>query len=130
MRKPLFAHIAVPISLTIIIQLLLCLPGTSLPDIGLFGIPHFDKVAHIIIFGSFTASWCYYFYARSFSVLRLKKIFFGIFLTAAANGIIMEFVQLHLIANRSFDEGDIIANILSAGIAYGICNIKLLKINW
>jgi VanZ family protein len=125
----LFAKLWLPLIWTVLIQVLLSLPGSVLPSSGLFGIPHFDKLAHIILFGTFVGFWCYYFYLKKKSPDQLKKIFFVIFLIAACNGIVMEFVQFYFIPNRSFDEGDIVANLLAASIAYGISNIKLLKIN-
>jgi FtsH-binding integral membrane protein len=96
---------------------------------GLFGILHLDKLAHIILFGCFVGFWCYYFYQKKILPEKLKTLFFWVFLIAAINGIVMEFVQFYLIPHRSFDQGDIVANLLAAGIAYGVCNIKLLKIN-
>ena len=116
-----------PITWTIIIQVLLCLPGASLPSGGLFNIPELDKVAHVILFGFFTWSWCYYYYLKGKSPARLKTIFFVVYLLAAANGIVLEFIQRDYIPNRSFDPGDIIADLVASSIVYGICNIKLLK---
>jgi drug/metabolite transporter (DMT)-like permease len=116
-----------PITWTILIQILLCLPGTTIPSGGLFNIPQLDKIAHIILFGFFTGFWCYYYYLKGKSPARLKTIFFIVYLLAAANGIILEFIQRDYIPNRSFDPGDIIADLVASSIAYGICNIKLLK---
>jgi VanZ family protein len=39
----------------------------------------------------------------------------------------MEYIQLYYIPGRSFDKGDIIADIVGASLAYGLSNIKLLK---
>jgi len=36
-------------------------------------------------------------------------------------------VQRDYIPNRSFDEVDIIVDVIASSIAYGLCNIKLLK---
>ncbi|MEO5593549.1 MAG: VanZ family protein [Chitinophagaceae bacterium] len=115
------------IAWTVLIQLLLCLPGSSIPSGGFFNIPQLDKIAHIILFGTFTGLWCYYYFLKGKPAGKLKTIFFIIYLLAAANGIILEFIQRDYIPNRSFDQGDIIADIIASSIAYGICNIKLLK---
>ena len=117
----------VAIAWTILIQVLLCLPGSTLPSGGVFNIPQLDKIVHTILFGGFTGFWCYYFYLKGTPPARCKTIFFIVYLLAAANGIVLEFIQRDYIPNRSFDEGDIIADVLAASIAYGICNIKLLK---
>ncbi len=126
MIKRLFGSVFLSITWTILIQILMCIPGSDLPKSGLFSIPHFDKLVHVILFGTLVGLWCYYFYLRQKPFDKLKTLFFLVFLVAAANGIIMEFVQRDYIPNRSFDEGDIIADLLASSIAYGICNIKLL----
>jgi VanZ family protein len=125
--KRILSKAFLAIAWTVLIQVLLCLPGSTLPSGGLFNIPQLDKIAHIILFGGFTGLWCYYYYLKGKPVEKLKKIFFIVYLLAAANGIILEFIQLNFIPNRSFDDGDIIADLISSSIAYGICNIKLLK---
>jgi VanZ family protein len=123
----LFGTAFLAVAWTILIQILLCIPGSDLTKTGLFSIPNFDKFAHIVLFGSFVGLWCYYFYLKKKPAGRLKTLFFLVFLIAAANGIIMEFVQRDYVPNRSFDEGDIIADLITSSIAYGVCNIKLLK---
>ncbi|MEP7279257.1 MAG: VanZ family protein [Bacteroidota bacterium] len=122
LTKPFMA-----IAWTIAIQVLLCLPGSTLPSGGLFDIPQLDKIVHVILFGGFTAFWCYFFFLKGRSATRLKTIFFIVYLLAAANGIILEFIQRDYIPNRSFDPGDIIADLVASSIVYGLCNIKLLR---
>ena len=127
MINRLLSKAFLPIAWTILIQVLLCLPGTTIPSGGFFNIPQFDKIVHILLFGTFTWLWCYYYYLKGKSPGKLKTIFFIIYLLAAGNGIILEFIQRDYIPNRSFDLGDIIADVLASSIAYGICNIKLLR---
>lgn len=115
------------IAWTILIQVLLCLPGKSLPTGGVFELPQLDKIIHFTLFGGCVAIWCYFFYLKGTPQGRLKTIFFIIYLLVSANGIILEFVQRDYIPNRSFDLADIIADVIAASIGYGICNIKLLK---
>lgn len=125
--KKYFGKLFIPIAWTVFIQVLLCLPGSTLPNTeGILNIPNLDKIAHVIIFGTLVGLWCFYFYLRNSLSQQLKSIFFSVFLLASFNGIIIEYIQKYYIPNRSFDQGDIIADILSAAIAYGICNVKLL----
>ena len=107
-------------------QILLCLPGNNFPSNGLFNIPDLDKVIHVVLFGALVGFWCYYFYGKKISQEKLKRIFFIIFLLATINGILIEYIQFNFIPFRSFDEGDIIADIIATSVAYGICNVKLL----
>lgn len=126
--KKHFGRLYTPLAWTILIEILLCLPGSALPDTGAFEIPYFDKIIHIIIFGAFVCLWCLYYRKIVLSNKRLQLIFFRIYLAAVVNGIIIEYIQMYLIPNRSFDQGDILADVLSAGIVYGICNVKLLTV--
>lgn len=127
--KKIFGNIFIPLGWTVLIQILLCLPGSSLPGISAFRIPHFDKYVHIVLFGVFASLWCYFFYCKGISTERLRKIFLGVFFAAAINGILLEFIQYFFIPDRSFDYLDIVANVAGAGIAITICSIKLLKIS-
>jgi hypothetical protein len=115
------------IAWTILIQILLCLPGSALPKGGVFEIPQLDKIVHVTLFGGATFLWCYYYYIKGRPASKLKIIFFIVYLLVTANGIILEFIQRDYIPNRSFDLADIIADMSAASIAYGICNIKLLR---
>jgi len=127
--KRLLSKAPVPIAWTILIQVLLCLPGSTLPSGGVFNIPQLDKIIHSLLFGGFTGLWCYYYFLRGKSPGSLKTIFFIVYLLAITNGIILEYVQRDYIPNRSFDEADIIVDVIASSIAYGCCNIKLLKTN-
>ncbi|MEJ7913953.1 MAG: VanZ family protein [Chitinophagaceae bacterium] len=124
--KNLFAKLYIPIAWTIFIQVLLCLPGNAIPGSVGFEIPDFDKVIHIIFFGTLVGLWCFYFSTRGYSPNKMRIAFFCVFLLSATNGIVIEFIQFHFIPGRNFDDGDIIADVLSSGIGYGICNVKLL----
>ena len=112
---------------TILILVLLCLPGSVIPKEPTFKIPQLDKIVHIILFGGFVWLWCLYYRSRQPEVSQQVKWFFYIFLLGSAYGIAMEFVQKYFIPLRDFDEGDIIADLIGAGLSYGICNIRLLK---
>ncbi len=127
--KKFFSHLAVPLTWTLFIQVLLCLPASSIPGMKWHWIPFMDKYVHIVLFGTFTSLWCYYFSCKERSAEKLRKIFLWVFLTAVANGTALEFIQRYFIPGRTFDGSDILANTAGAGIAWLICNIKLLKIN-
>jgi VanZ family protein len=118
----------VSVTWTLIIFILLALPGSVIPKEEGFSIPEFDKFVHVILFGGFVFLWSYYYSRKGLPARKLLRIFFGIFLIACAYGIGMEYVQKYFIPMRDFSEGDIIADILGAGIGYGICTIRLLNI--
>jgi hypothetical protein len=124
--KKYFSLLYFPLGWTIVMQILLCLPGDNLPHNDLFDDLHFDKFVHVVLFGAFVALWCYYLSGRIQVQHQLRKVFFAVFLFAAFNGILIEYIQFYFIPFRSFDNGDIIADLLGSSIAYGICNVKLL----
>jgi len=125
--KKLYGKLFMPLAWTIFIEGMFCLPGNDLPGEGMFSIPNFDKLVHVIFFGTFVGLWCLYFRQKVVNDKRLSRIFFAVLLIAVANGIAIEYIQFYFIPLRSFDEGDIIADVISAAIAYGVCNVRLLS---
>jgi VanZ family protein len=112
---------------TLMIVILLSLPGSMLPSEQGFSIPNFDKVVHITLFSVMVFLWCFYFHSKKIALKKLLLIFFIVYLCANVLGIGMEYVQKYFIPFRDFEEGDIIADMIGAGIAYGVCNIWLIE---
>ncbi|HMH32765.1 MAG TPA: VanZ family protein [Puia sp.] len=111
---------------TLIILVLLALPGSVMPKEQTFTIPQLDKFVHVILFGGFVFLWSYYFSKKQLPFTKLVRVFFYIFIAACVYGIGMEYVQKYFIPMRDYDEADIIADILGAGMAYGLCTIWFL----
>jgi len=124
--QKLLSKIFVPITWTLIIIILLAMPGSMLPKEEGFAIPNFDKFVHSTVFGMMVFFWCFYFNTKKYSSKKLALLFFLAFFSANALGIGMEFVQRCCIPFRDFDEADMIFDMIGAGISYGICNIFLL----
>lgn len=97
------------------------MPPGNIPSKGLFGIPNLDKLVHMFLFGGFVWLW-YFSLKKNIKSPPSPNILKSIFLIAAFYGISMEFVQYFFTA-RSFDIWDIVADILGAGIAWGILSI-------
>jgi len=107
---------------TIIIFLLMIMPPGKIPNQGLFGIPNLDKLVHMFLFGGFVWLW-YFTIKKDYKSQPLSGILKRVFLISAFYGISMEFVQYFFTA-RSFDIWDIVADIIGAGIAFGILSMK------
>jgi len=105
--KPSFVF---PILWLIISTLLLTIPGKAFPKENWLEKIWFDKWVHIGMFAIMVFLWCWATLRMKLDKEKLKNIFILITLTWLAYGIGMEFVQKHLVANRSFDSGDIIAD--------------------
>jgi VanZ family protein len=101
--------------------LLLAMPGNALPKTNLVNIPNFDKLVHVGLFAVLTF----------LTVNALNKpTYFKITvvaLIAILYGIIMEYVQLHLVAYRSFEGIDIIADATGAIAAALFFYFKMKK---
>jgi len=95
----------------IISTILLTLPGSSFPTENWLDKIWFDKWVHIIMFGLlvFLFSWGI---QRKYNPEKRNSIFILIAIGGIAYGILMEYVQQNYIPNRSFDSGDIIADII------------------
>jgi VanZ family protein len=124
--KKYLGNIYIPIVWSLVIGILLALPGSMLPNESKFAIPQFDKIVHISMFGGFVFLWCLFFSNRStVTTKKLLRLFFYVFILANVYGIGMEFVQKH-IPMRDYSEADMVADMIGAGLAYGLCNLLLL----
>lgn len=111
----------------IISTILLTIPGTAFPTENFLDKIFFDKWIHIGLFAILVFLFCWSFSKKQNSGKKLKKIFIVIFSLAVVYGISMEFVQKYFIANRGFELGDIIADMVGAGTGFLISNRKYIK---
>ena len=125
--KKYFHHIFYPIAWTIIVLILLTLPGSMLPQEKVFAIPNFDKLVHMGLFGGFVLLWSLYFNKKILNQKKMLVVFFRIFIIASLYGATTEFIQKY-IPSRDFDIADILADVAGAAIAYGIANIFLSRV--
>jgi hypothetical protein len=110
-----------PVSWTVFTIFLLCVPGSDIPGDGLFSIEGLDKVAHVILFGGIVLFWGFWF-RNNPDAGQLHRLIFWSVLGSTLLGIGLEFLQRYAIPNRSFDVGDIWAD-LGGAAATGIFHI-------
>jgi VanZ family protein len=108
-----FSHRLPALLWTILIFVLLAMPGNMLPNEKHFTVPQLDKFVHIFLFGSFVFLWSFYFAAKGEND-HLKKTFLRTMIVACLYGIAMEFIQKYFIPNRDFDIYDIAADCAGA----------------
>jgi len=106
-----------PLAWTLFTILLLCLPGSIVPGAGIFGMKNLDKIIHVILFGMNVLFWGWHFESSYRPIWQLRVIFIGATASMITIGIIMEYIQLYFIPNRSFDTGDIVADIVGSVLA-------------
>ena len=128
--KKYLGRIWIPIIWSLVIGILLAMPGNMLPSETHFSIPQFDKIVHIGLFGAFVSLWNLYLSNRpDIPAGKLLRQFFYIFILANIYGIGMEFVQKYFIPFRDFDTSDMVADMIGAGIAYGLSNLLLVNLD-
>jgi len=103
---------------TIVIFILLSLPGNMIPSEVGFRIPNFDKYVHIGIFCVFVTLWSFYYAATPDK--KNRNMFFVIFIIGCLYGIAMEYVQKYFIPRRDFDLEDILADVIGSALGYMI----------
>jgi hypothetical protein len=116
-----------PVSWTLLTIFLLCLPGSTIPNQGFFDIEGLDKVAHVLLFGGIVFIWAFHLYFRRFEKLKWRNTIVLLTCFSIVLGIVLEFLQLYYIPNRSFDGGDIIADsagALAAGLFHLLIKVK------
>src|SRR5579871_954502 len=102
----------IPILWSLIMAVLLFMPGSMLPHENTFAIPDFDKIVHMGIFGGFVFLWNLYLCSRPIPAKRLLVLFFVVFGVGITYGIGSEYIQKYFIPGRDYDQGDIIADII------------------
>ena len=111
MAVPSPVRVVLALSYLTLISFLFCLPGSAIPKVNFLSEVHFDKWVHVGFFFVLALLWLWSF---AFSKNRNVLLLVG----AAGYGFLVELVQHYFIANRSFDVGDLIADI--AGAALGL----------
>jgi VanZ family protein len=91
----------------LIISVLFVLPGSSLPKSGWLDTIYFDKWVHFGFFALLLFLWRFYFPVSG-------KFHLMLLLMALLYGFAVEMVQHHFVANRSFDIGDLAADMVGA----------------
>src|SRR5260221_9671332 len=81
------------------------------------------------MFGGFDFLWGLYLSNKIADPRLLLRLFFLLFVLANAYGIGMEFLQKCCVLMRDYDEADIIADMVGAGLGYGFSNIFLIPKN-
>ena len=116
--RRIFSKKILPLSWTILIFILLCLPGSMVPGTGLFGMEGFDKMVHVVLFGCNVLFWGWHYQSADLDGPLRKKYQTTVILTVLL-GIALEFVQMYWVPNRTFDGYDIVADTAGA-VAAGL----------
>ncbi len=106
----------------IISTILLTLPGSAFPPEKWLAKLQFDKWVHIAMFAIMVFLGCWSMHKKYTATGKLRTAFIWIGLVSLIYGIGMEFVQRYFITNRSFDNGDIVADTIGCtiGVLYSI----------
>jgi hypothetical protein len=117
MFRRIFSYKFFPLAFTLFTILLLCLPGSMVPGTGIFSTKNLDKIVHVFLFGMNVLFWGWHYSASNRNAKSLKIIFITATLAISMLGIVMEYVQMYFIPNRSFDGYDILADIVGSVLA-------------
>jgi len=92
---------------------LLTMPGSSVPSGWFFThIPQFDKIVHIGMFGMLCILFHFPAFTSSLSGRQKTTWYWLVSIAGIVYGVSMEFVQRDLVANRSFEGADILADMV------------------
>lgn len=106
-----------PLSWTVLTIILLCLPGSIVPGTGFFAVRNMDKIVHVILFALNVLFWGWHYQISKRPANVLRAIFMRSAILMILLGIALEYVQLYFIPNRTFDSGDIVADIAGSVLA-------------
>ncbi len=105
----------------LVITVMLILPGNHLPDQPIILFPHFDKVIHVVFFFFLTFLYCRPLQSGVITFAAKNYFFLMIAIASLMYGIIIEFIQKYFVPNRSYDNGDILADGIGSLTAYLWC---------
>lgn len=111
----------------VIVTILLIIPGSAFPQENWLSRIWFDKWVHVGLFAIMVTLWCWASLRFEFETAKLQKAFMIIVFACLVYGIGMEFVQKHLVVNRSFDNGDIIADGIGCALGWLISSRRYIK---
>ena len=117
MFRRIFSYKFFPLSWTLLTILLLCLPGSMVPGTGIFALRNLDKIVHVMLFGMNVLFWGWHYETSDRGWRQLKIIFIAITAIIITLGIVMEYIQMYFIPNRTFDGYDIVADIIGCFLA-------------
>jgi len=112
---------------TILILILISIPGNMLPKEEKTFIPNLDKLIHATLFGSFVFLWSIYYATRKEKNNHSNSRFVLILIIACLYGVATELMQKYLIPNRDYDIFDIMADSIGAVLGF---LIVLLTVKW
>jgi VanZ family protein len=112
---------------TIVIFVLLALPGKMLPSEEHTFIPNLDKYVHVTLFSVFVILWCFYYISKQQKNISYNKLLLRIAIIASLYGIAMEYVQKYFIPNRDFDIYDIAADVAGALLGFLFVRLTVTK---
>jgi VanZ family protein len=116
--KERFRYLIPAILWFITCTILFTLPGSAFPKENWFDLIWFDKWVHIGLISILVFLVCWSVYRFNNRLLSDQTILWVVAM-ASFYGLLMEFVQLYFVANRSFDGGDVVADTVGA-VAAGL----------
>lgn len=118
----------IPALWTVLTIFLLCIPGSSIPGDGFFpDIKNLDKIIHMILFGGIVLFWGSYSHQKIADDRQWFRSILSILFSSMLLGVILEYIQYYFIPLRSFDKGDILADIAGSLACWGFLIIKRKK---
>ncbi len=110
---------------TVMVAILLCLPGSAFPSEDWFNKYYVDKIVHAFLFAVLVSG--YILFIKHADLNDKKKLAIFVTVSACLFGLAMEFVQKYYIPHRAFEMLDFAADSVGAIIAYLLFRQKLSK---
>ena len=117
MLRRIISYKFFPLSFTLFTILLMCIPGSLVPGTGIFALKNLDKIVHVILFGMNVLFWGWHYETSGRKTKDLRVIFIAATSIMITLGIVMEYVQMYFIPNRSFDGYDILSDVVGSVLA-------------
>ena len=109
----------------IVVFILSSIPGSDIPKISRFKIPHLDKIVHFIMYFTLQFLVLTEYYKNYKNKYLFTKVLLLTLLLSISYGLIMELLQEYLFISRTASLYDFLAN--SAGAIFGSISVIILS---
>ena len=121
-----FPAVLIAIAWLIVATVLHVIPGSSLPKENWLSQIKIDKWVHVAIFSIMVIVW-FLALRKRYSRAIERPLLISVVLASMVYGVVMEFVQMYFVSNRSFDLWDIVADATGCLAGYIFCLVRYIK---
>lgn len=122
---PPFSRFIPGITWFFLVLVLICLPGSDLPQTSWLDRIHFDKFVHAVLFGGIVLGFARPYFRSAQPLAWKQQWLMRLSLATIVWGLATEFIQLYFVKGRAFDLVDWLADAVGAVLMFLLCRKRI-----